>query len=215
MLCFATPICLSAMDQLLEKDDLHSIIALNVFDNNFQMPLCPRRIMRESLLFAQNEVYENPLAITKKQFEDCLRRNDADRVFFLLEHSFVLTQECSLARKMSNVFCDKSTGFELAPREDYEEEVVPRECIIKTCLLLACKKKNKNFLSEYRQKHGVLSLHRNIGNSFYEEVYGATALKNIIGKDAYNEYKLGQYIHEHLKKFNLLFSDELLDVEED
>lgn len=208
------PICAIAMDQILEENDF-SIIAIDVFDNDFKVLPSAERLSRESLLFASSQIQSNPTFINKKLFDDSLRCNDVEKTFLILKNSFRLRKDYLLARKLWDVCCNNSAGFNLIPSQDYQENIVPRECIIKVSLLLACKQKNKIFLSQYQQTHGTKSLHEMIGNNLFEEMYGATALKNIIGKTAYDEFKLGKYICEHLKKFNMLFSDEYLDKKDD
>jgi hypothetical protein len=216
MLLLFMPMYMVGMDQLLEEDDLYSIVAINVFDNDISTTGdLQDRLKKEALLFAKYAIEKNPLIVNKKLFEGFVQRNDAEEAFFVVKNSWKLRKYCPLAEVMWRVGCNNASGFELVPGRDYEEEVLPHECIAKTFLLLACKKKNKDFLSEYQQAHGTKMLHVNIGNNFYEEIYGATALKDIIGKVAYDKFRLEHYISEHLKKFNLLFSDEVLDNQDD
>lgn len=201
------PIYLVAMDRPQESGP-SSIIALDIFDNKFTTPPAPERFLRESALFARSAIEENPLNVNKKLFQHCLRRSDAEEAFFIVQNSRILREHCSLAKKMWDVDWNRSIGFELVPIEDYEEEVLPRECIVKTFLLLACTKKNRNFLSEYQRTYGMVSLHAIIGNSLYEQMYGAIALKNVIGVNAYKKFKQGEKIKVQLQRMEELFSND-------
>jgi len=225
------PIFLVAMDQRPKSED-SSIIALNVFDNDFKTPLpakrlTAKRLSRDASVFAQLEnqagsqqpsfKIEEESFLTKSQrlFKDHLRCGYDDKVLFVLKEYPVLRENNSLAKKMWDAYCNVSEGFTISSPEDYEEGVVSRECIVKVSLLLACNGKNRTFLRNYEQKYGTLELLKIIGYANFETMCGTLALKAILGPKAYEEYRdaeLKAKVLAHVGKFdNFCGDDEILD----
>lgn len=213
------PIYLVAMDRP-QKRGLSSIIALDIFDNKFTTPPAPERLLRESELLGKREmqtdprrassriIADNALAKSKKSFEEFLRCKNDTQVHYILSQSPILRANNSLAKNIWDVCYNKSPGFSVSSPEDYEEAIVPLECIVTVSLLLACKKNNKIFLSHYQQTHGTQMLHKIIGNSLYEQMYGAIALKNVIGVNAYKKFKQEEKIKVQLQRMEDIFSND-------